>query len=409
MTDPRRFALITYDEIALKGKNRRVFIRRLLENIAAITGLPRGGLRDLKGRIQAELPEGAEFAQLSEALRRVFGIKWFAETIGCAPDYEAIESAAVTVIRQQLGDGGGRFKIEAKRKDKSFPIRSYDLACRLGDAIRRDVPGAWVDLSHPDAIVYVEVYRQETLVYGAHQAADGGLPVGSTGKALVLTSGGIDSPVAAWQLMKRGIEVECIYFASPPYTGVRAQQKVEDLVATLSRWAPAPITLHVARFTEIQEAIAEKVPGSYWTILHRRFMQRIASRIAETRGCGAIATGDSLGQVASQTLENMRAIDAATDSLVLRPLLGLDKQETIELATSIGTYEISIRPYEDCCVLFAPQKPQTRAHSPTAGRHEARLEVDRLVEEAVERTEVTQIGREASAEYRLFPLDEMLR
>lgn len=356
--------------------------------MAAQSDLRRDLSRNIGGRIYAELEEGLDPDRIAGQLARVFGIRWYAPAARVERTVDDIEAAAVEEARAQYAGGAKTFKLEAERRDKRFPHSSYELCCRIGDTIRSEMPEFTAQLDDPDALINIEVRTNHGLVFGEKKRGLGGLPVRSTGRVLALISGGIDSPVAAWQLMRRGLEVECVYFASPPFTGSRAEQKARDLVAALSAYAPKPVPLHVCHFTEVQETIAEQIPEEFWTLLHRRFMQRIASELARRRRCGALATGDSIGQVASQTLRNMTAIDRATDDLVLRPLLSMDKQDIIELAREIGTYPVSTRPFEDCCVLFAPKSPATAAHPELVTDQEAKLDVDGLVNRAVERVEL---------------------
>lgn len=395
MTKPDLF-LVTYDEIALKKRNRSAFTSALLDNIAAQTDLQRNRLRNVGGRIHAALEPEHDPQRIADQLGRVFGIRWFAPAGTVKPDYEEIERVAVDYARERYREGARTFKLEAKRRDKRFELSSYEICCKVGDAVRADMPEFAARLDAPEAIVNIEVSSDHALVYGRKVQGYGGLPVGATGRAMVLLSGGIDSPVAAWQLMRRGLEVECIYFASPPFTGSRAEQKARDLVSTLSAYSPKPIPLHISHFTEVQETIAEQVPQQFWTVLHRRFMHRIASRLAEQRGCNALATGDSIGQVASQTLGNMSAIDRATEDLVLRPLLGMDKQEIVQVAREIGTYNVSIRPFEDCCVLFAPKRPATSAPFDIVVEQEGALDTEALVSHAVEWTETHTTAKVAA-------------
>lgn len=350
------------------------------------------------GRIYGELTDQHDAQRVASQLAHIFGIRWYAPASRTAPSYDAIEKTALDYARAQYDAGARTFKLEAKRRNKQFPLSSYELCCRVGDAIRAEMPAFTARLDAPEALFNIDIAREHALVYGSKQNGLGGLPVGTTGRALALLSGGIDSPVAAWQLMRRGLELDYVYFASPPFTGSRAEQKVRDIASVLAAYSPRPPQLFVSRFTEIQEQIAQSIQQPFWTVCHRRFMQRIAGELARSNGCEALASGDALGQVASQTLRNMKAIDDASDDLILRPLLGMDKQDIVREARKIGSYEISIRPFEDCCVLFAPKRPATAVKAEAVNREEAELDIGALVERAVAQTSVHEVHPRAIAQ-----------
>jgi len=381
--------LIRYDEIGIKGKNRPDFVRRLVANLRRATGLSKEEVQIEWGRIYLH-PSG-DPQKLCDRLATVFGVKSCSVVLVVPPELERIQEAAIELARRAVARGARTFKIEARRSVRTFPLTSMEINQQVGRAVLRALPELRVDVRAPDVTIEVEVRQEGVFLCSERIAGPGGLPVGVSGRALLLLSGGIDSPVAGWMLMKRGVAVDAVYFHSPPYVGEKAKEKVLELGRVLARWRADALTVYVPRFTEIQVAVSRVAPPPVWTILFRRFMHRVAERIAERYGYGALATGESLGQVASQTMENMACVDAVTRMLVLRPLLGLDKAEIVRLARAIGTYEVSILPYEDCCVLFAPRHPQTRARPERVEAIEARLDVPRLVESALEQLEVFSV------------------
>lgn len=385
-----RLVLVRYDEIGIKGRNRPDFTRKLAENIRRVTGVERGRVRIEWGRLYILAAE--DEAELLRALPRVFGIRSVSPAVRLPFDTTLLEQEAVTLARREYERGARTFKIETRRSLKTFPLTSLDVNRLLGTAIQRAIPDFAVDVHHPDTTIGVEIRQEGILLFAEWIEGPGGLPVGINGRALVLLSGGIDSPVAAWMAMKRGIAVDVVYFHSFPYTGDKAKEKVIELSRCLSRWKGEPVTVYIPSFTDLQVEISRQIPPPLWTIFHRRFMYRVAERLATEHGYGALVTGESLGQVASQTLENLSCVDAAVNILVLRPLIGLDKAEIVTLARRIGTYDISILPYEDCCTLFAPKKPVTRARRDRVEQLEQRLDVERLIAAALSRTEVFSVA-----------------
>jgi len=392
--------LVKYGELALKGRNRPDFERVLSRNIAraldrAVGRDGAGGrswrLRKAHGRLMVELgPEAggpAEAERLVGAAAKVFGVVGVALARRVGLDVEAIREAAASVAREAVRTAGARtFKVEVKRPNKSFPLTSPEAAAEVGRGVLRALPELSVDVHEPDLRIGVEIRDDGAYVYGREVPGPGGLPVGASGRAVALVSGGIDSPVAAWMAMKRGLVVIPLHFWSFPFTGERARQKVVDLCRVLGEWGPVP-DLRVCPFTDIQTAIRDRCPEPLRITVMRRMMFRVAERLARAEEAPALVTGESLGQVASQTLESLAAIETVTTLPVLRPLIGLDKAEIIARARDIGTYEISIQPYEDCCTLFVPAHPRTRPSVEEAEAAEKALDVDRLVEEAVAGTE----------------------
>jgi thiamine biosynthesis protein ThiI len=351
--------LAKYAEIALKGKNRGRFEERLADNIAYSSGASREDVRRVRGRIFVSAPEhGAR-----ERLRRTasaFGVTEAAHARKVSLDADAIEQAACELAQQR--SAAASFKVQTKRLEKRFAYTSQQLNERLGAAIAAHVPHMAVHLDAPDMTVYVEVRPSMALVYTDADVVigPGGIPTGMSGTCLLMLSGGIDSPVAGWLAMKRGLHLDAVYYHSFPFTGEKTKEKVLDLAQVLSAWQSAPLYVHVPPFADIQKLIRQQAPEDLWTVLFRRSMQRINDRIMRARGYGALITGENLAQVASQTLENMRTIEAAGQSFVLRPLFSYDKQETAQLADYIGTYDIATQPYDDCCTVFTPTRPRTK-------------------------------------------------
>ena len=392
-----RVLLVRYGEIGLKGRNRPQFEQALVRQIRrALREWPGAAVYRTPGRVWVEPPAGTDPEPLLEALQRVFGIVAVAPADRVPLDLDAIAAAAGRVLEEALASAGGppaeavTFKVEARRSNKRFPLTSLDLNRELGSRLLASRPGLKVDVHRPRITVNVEVRHDGAYVYAHSVPGPGGLPVGVTGRACALLSGGIDSPVAVWMAMKRGLTVIPVHFHSPPFTSERAKEKVVDLVRVLARWG-GPLRLWVVHFTEIQRAIQLECPPELTITLMRRMMFRLAERIATRERALALVTGESLGQVASQTLESIRTISAVTQMPVLRPLIGMDKTEIIERARAIGTYDISVLPYEDCCTLFVPAHPATRPRPEQAEAAEAVRSWDELLEDALERSQVLEV------------------
>jgi thiamine biosynthesis protein ThiI len=381
--------LIRYGELALKGRNRDLFEEALVRSVKSILRpFGKTKVRRSYGRMYVEL-HGEDAQAVMERLQRVFGISSFSPTIQVEADEETIRQKALELVKQ-LQPQPRTFRVETRRADKRFPKTSMEVSRMVGTHILRNIPEIKVDVHNPEVTVNIEIRAEGTYISCETIAGPGGLPVGASGKVLLLLSGGIDSPVAGWMMMKRGVTLEAIHFHSYPFTSERALQKVRDLAQKLALWG-GTIRLHVVPFTEIQTAIREKCPEDYLITIMRRFMMRIAERIAEKTGALALSTGESLGQVASQTLESMDTINKVVSIPILRPLIGMDKTEITEIARRIDTYELSILPYEDCCTIFTPKNPVTRPKPYVAARFEEKLDVEALVEDAVNRTEVEEI------------------
>jgi len=381
--------LIRYGELALKGKNRDQFEQTLMRNVKQVlAGFPQIKVSRNYGRMYVEL-NGEDANEILSRLQRVFGISSVSPVVRTPAEPDAIKEAALQMVRA-LHPEPRTFRVETRRADKRFPLKSMEVSRLVGTHILRNVPQIKVDLHQPETVVNIEIRAEGTFLSSQTLPGPGGLPVGASGKVLLLLSGGIDSPVAGWMMLKRGVTLEAIHYHSYPFTSERSLQKVRDLAHKLTYWG-GTVRLHVVPFTEIQTAIREKCPEDYLITIMRRFMMRIAERVAANTGALALATGESLGQVASQTLESMNTINHVVNIPILRPLIGMDKTEITEISRQIDTYELSILPYEDCCTIFTPKNPVTRPKLATAERFEEKLDVEALVEDAVQRIVVEEI------------------
>ena len=374
--------LIKNGELALKGLNRRTFedimiknMRRKLSNLGTFTFTP------AQSTIKVEGDDGADLEEAVNRLSRVFGIAGFSRALKLDKDFDLVLEQTGKYLEEQLLCAS-TFKVCAKRSDKKFPYDSPKICLLLGERLLAEYPHLTVDVHNPELTVTVEVRDNDIFVHANQLKGAGCMPVGSAGRAALMVSGGIDSPVAGWMMAKRGIELTAIHFASPPYTSERAEQKVHDLLGKVARYA-GRIELSVVPFTEFQEAIRDKCPEDLFTIIMRRMMVLCAQRIASHTGCGALITGESLGQVASQTLGAIACTDEAATMPVFRPLIGMDKDEIISISRKIDTFEISILPFEDCCTVFTPRHPRTRPKLSDVIEAESKLDVDALVERAV--------------------------
>lgn len=375
--------VLRHGETFIKGDNRGHFEQLLLRNARrALANLTEVTLERAQGRCFARVPQ-ADAAAAITALRRVFGFSSLSPAIPCPAELEALSAAAVDALRRLLQQRAIRsFKVATRRSDKRFPLTSTAVSSRIGAAIVEAL-GLPVDVHQPEVTVGVEIGREQAFVFVERLPGAGGLPVGSTGQVLLLLSGGIDSPVAGHLLQKRGCALQAVYFHSPPHTGPRTEDKVQRLATRLALGQQQAVVLHVVHFTAIQELIHASAPAELLVVLYRRAMMRIASALAKGAGCTALVTGENLGQVASQTLENLTCIEDAATLPVLRPLLSYDKHETVALARLLGSFEISIEPHLDCCSLFVPRHPATRVSLERAAAAEASLALAPLIERAV--------------------------
>lgn len=383
MADAQEILLIKNGELALKGLNRNTFEAVLLKNLR--TRLQRLGkfrLRTAQSTIYIEPTEpDADLAAACDQVSRVFGISAFSRARVAPKDMDAILEAAVPYLEEALS-GVSSFKVEAKRADKSFPLTSPEICRRAGETLLERFPHLRVDVHEPELTVWIEIRDFAAYIHGPQLPGAGGMPVGTGGRAALLISGGIDSPVAGYMMAKRGIELTAVHFASPPYTSERAEMKVEELLRRVGAYA-GRIRLHIVPFTHIQEEIQRACPEELFTLVMRRFMMKIATRIAESEDCGALITGESVGQVASQTIPALACTDAAAGLPVFRPVIGMDKEEIIQIARKIGTFETSIQPYEDCCTVFTPRHPRTRPRLSMLEEAETALNTEALIGEAM--------------------------
>ncbi|MGI9953316.1 tRNA uracil 4-sulfurtransferase ThiI [Moorellaceae bacterium AZ2] len=377
--------LVRYGEISLKGKNRSEFEQRLLANIdTALAGLPPRKIRKTFGRIFIELKE--DWEEVRERLQRVFGVVSFSPVVEAPLDIAAIRERALYVLQNTPGH---TFKVETKRSNKGFPYKSPEINHLVGGYLLART-GQKVDVHTPDRVVHLEIRDDGAYIYSQIIPGPGGLPVGITGRGVLLLSGGLDSPVAGWLGLKRGLELTGLHFHSFPFTSERSKEKVIELGRVLARYAGG-FRLVVAHFTAIQKAIRQSCPEELYVTVMRRMMFRIAEKVAHREGALALLTGESLGQVASQTLESIAVINSVVELPVLRPVISWDKTEIVELARKIGTYEISIQPYEDCCTLFVPRHPATKPRLEKVEKAEENLDVEGLVQKCLENLEIIEI------------------
>ncbi len=374
--------LVRYGELGLKGKNRRFFEKTLGQNIkSTLLDLQDFNMIYQHRRLIVEVKEEL-LQEALDRLSKVFGIASLSRVWTTPLDLELIKEQALLLLKKTLPRGGS-FKVQTRRANKKFSYNTYEMNSELGAHLLRNTDGYFVDVHEPDATINVEIREQEAFLYSSSLPGAGGLPVGVTGKGLLLLSGGIDSPVAGWMAMKRGVSLEALHFHSPPFTGEGAREKVLDLCRQLKPYG-GPEKLHLAPFTKIQKAIYSHCPKDYGVILMRRMMMRVATRLSVRQKAQALFTGESLGQVASQTMESLAVVEEAAGLPIFRPLLGMDKIEIVNMAQKLGTFPISTRPHEDCCTLFLPPHPVTRPRLESALEAEKKLPVEELVEECLE-------------------------
>jgi len=376
--------LIKMGELSLKGLNRRSFEDQLVRNLRrALSPLGDWQFALSQSTLQA-IPqrEDTDMDEAAARTARVFGISGYSRSARVGKRMEEILAQAPVYFKDTFAYAH-TFKCEAKRSDKAFPLKSPEICAAVGEALLEAFPHLRVDVREPEVTIYVEIRDQYAFLHADQRKGAGGLPVGTAGDAVVLISGGIDSPVAAWQMARRGLRLTAVHFASPPYTSPRAEEKVHKLLSQVAGYA-GRIRLFVVPFTRIQEEIKEKCPEDLFTLVMRRIMMRCAEIVARRESCGALITGESLGQVASQTLQALACTDSVVDLPVFRPLIGADKDDVVTLARKIGTFETSILPYEDCCTVFTPRHPRTKPRPGMLEKAEAALDMDRLIEEAVE-------------------------
>ena len=390
--------LIKYGEIGIKGKNRYMFEDALVRQIRfALRGVDGTFLvHKCHGRVYVDCEGEYDYEETVESLKRVFGIVGICPVVRVAvAEIGQLKKDVVSYMEQMYPAKDLTFKVEARRANKRYPMNSMEINCELGEAILEAFPETKVDVHDPDVKLNVEI-REEVYIYSEIIPGPGGMPVGTNGSAMLLLSGGIDSPVAGYMIAKRGVELEAVYFHAPPYTSERAKEKVVDLARLVSKYA-GPIKLHVVNFTDIQLYIYEKCPHEELTIIMRRYMMRIAEQFAKKDGCLGLITGESIGQVASQTMQSLAATNAVCTLPVYRPLIGFDKREIVEISEKIDTYEVSIQPFEDCCTIFVAKHPVTKPSVERMEKSELNLteKIDELVKTAVDTAEIIMVGQDA--------------
>ena len=380
----KEIILCKYGEIVLKGANRKYFEDTLVKEMRyRASNFGKFSITNIQSTMTIEPQD--DFCDLDgmfESAKRLFGIAAVSRAAVAEKSMEDIMAIAKSYIPAFL-EGKRTFKVEAKRSDKTFPLSSPEISREVGGAILSAMPRMRVDVHHPDVTVRVEVRERAAYIHAGQELGAGGLPVGTNGKGLLLLSGGIDSPVAGWMMAKRGVRLEAVYFESIPYTSEQARQKVLDLAALVARWSGS-IMVHVVSLTKIQEELVRNCDEDYFTLLLRRYMMQIANMVAEKQGCQALITGESLGQVASQTMHALNVTNAIAKYPVFRPVIGMDKEEIVQIARRIDTFETSILPFEDCCTVFTPRHPKTKPVLEKVEEQERKLPFDELCREAFE-------------------------
>lgn len=383
-----KIILIKYGELTTKGANRNLFINILYNNIKkALEGY---NVRIIKNRVRMFIETDDNLDEIINILKNIFGIHSIVVATRVNTNIEEIETNVLDVVKNVEFK---TFKVETSRTDKKFPINSMDFSRRIGGLILKNVPNIKVDVHNPEYLLEIEIREDYTYIYHKEIPGIGGYPVGVAGRGLLMLSGGIDSPVAGYLAMKRGIKIECVYFESPPHTSIMAKNKVKKLVEELTKYEPS-ITLHVVKFTDIQEAIYKNIDPTYMITIMRRMMYRIATKIMEKEGFLCLVNGESVGQVASQTLTSMSVINSVTNVPVIRPVACLDKLEIIDISRKIGTYETSILPYEDCCTIFLPKHPVINPSIEKSLEYENSFDYNTLIETAINTREIIKISKE---------------
>ncbi|HBF0310823.1 tRNA uracil 4-sulfurtransferase ThiI [Clostridioides difficile] len=383
--------IVKYGEIGVKGKNRYIFENRLIRNIRnMLKPIGRFNVYKEYGRIYVDL-EDYDYEEVIEEVRKVFGIVGVCPGVRAKKDYDTLKEIALKMLEEKIEAGYKTFKVESRRGDKSFGLTSQEMSMDIGGYLLSKVGDRInVDVRNPEVKIKCEYREFHTMVYSDTIPGYGGLPLGTNGRAMSLLSGGIDSPVATWMVAKRGMEVEAVHFHSYPFTSERSQEKVKDLAKILAKYC-GRVRLHKVNILEIQKTIGENCNEEEATILSRRFMMRIAQRLSEKRHCDALITGESIGQVASQTIQGLTCTNAVVDLPVFRPLIAMDKSDIVDIAKKIGTFETSIVPEEDCCSVFSPRKPVTKPRLEKIEKSETALDIEKLVQDAIDKIEVEDI------------------
>ena len=383
--------IVKYGEIGVKGKNRYIFENKLIKNVKNILK-PIGKFNVYKeyGRIYVDL-DGYDYEEVVEEVKKVFGIVGVCPAVRAEKDYNLLKELALKMLEEKIEQGYKSFKVDSRRGDKDFKLTSQEMSLDIGGYLVSQVKDKIaVDVRNQEVKIHCELRQNHVMVYSDTIPGYGGLPLGTNGRAMSLLSGGIDSPVASWMVAKRGMELECIHFHSYPFTSEKSQEKVRDLAQILAKYC-GRVRLHKVNMLEIQKSIGLNCKDEEMTIISRRFMMRIAERVAESRHCDALVTGESIGQVASQTIQGLTCTNASVKMPVFRPLIAMDKTEIIEVAQKIGTFETSILPEEDCCTVFSPKKPVTKPKLDRIEKSENKLDVEKLIQDAIDNIEVEDI------------------
>ena len=383
-------AIVKYGEIGVKGKNRYIFENKLIKNIKNMLS-PIGKFNVYKeyGRIYVDLGEYSEdYEEVLEEIKKVFGVVGVCPGVRAEKDYDKLKELALRLLEEKIEDGSKSFKVASRRGDKSLELTSQEMSRDIAGFLVYNVKDRIkVDVRNPETTIHCEYRQNHVMVYSDTVPGYGGLPVGTNGRAMSLLSGGIDSPVASWMVAKRGVEIEAIHFHSYPFTSEKSQEKVRDLAQILAKYC-GKVRLHKVNILEIQKAIGMSCKEEEMTIISRRFMMKIAQRVGEMRFCDALVTGESIGQVASQTIQGLTCTNAAITLPVFRPLIAMDKSEIIKIAQSIGTFETSVIPEEDCCTVFSPKNPVTKPKLERIEKSESALDVEQLIQNAIDNMEV---------------------
>ena len=383
--------LVKYGEIGVKGKNRYIFENKLIKNVKNILKqIGKFNVYKEYGRIYVDL-DGYDYEEVVEEVKKVFGIVGVCPAVRAEKDYNLLKELALKMLEEKIEQGYKSFKVDSRRGDKDFKLTSQEMSLDIGGYLVSQVKDKIaVDVRNPEVKIHCELRQNHVMVYSDTIPGYGGLPLGTNGRAMSLLSGGIDSPVASWMVAKRGMELECIHFHSYPFTSEKSQEKVRDLAQILAKYC-GRVRLHKVNMLEIQKSIGLNCKDEEMTIISRRFMMRIAERVAESRHCDALVTGESIGQVASQTIQGLTCTNASVKMPVFRPLIAMDKTEIIEVAQKIGTFETSILPEEDCCTVFSPKKPVTKPKLDIIEKSENKLDVEKLIQDAIDNIEVEDI------------------
>lgn len=383
-------AIVKYGEIGVKGKNRYIFENKLIKNIKNMLS-PIGKFNVYKeyGRIYVDLGEYSEdYEEVLEEIKKVFGVVGVCPGIRAEKDYDKLKELALKLLEEKIEEGSKSFKVSSRRGDKSLELTSQEMSRDIAGFLVFNVKDRIkVDVRNPETTIHCEYRQNHVMVYSDTVPGYGGLPVGTNGRAMSLLSGGIDSPVASWMVAKRGVEIEAIHFHSYPFTSEKSQEKVRDLAQILAKYC-GKVRLHKVNILEIQKAIGMSCKEEEMTIISRRFMMKIAQRVGEMRFCDALVTGESIGQVASQTIQGLTCTNAAITLPVFRPLIAMDKSEIIKIAQNIGTFETSVIPEEDCCTVFSPKNPVTKPKLDRIEKSESSLDVEKLIQDAIDNMEV---------------------